>query len=203
VVADIVRHTPGFRIAGFLDDVQAARWGQSFTGAVILGGRNRLADLRREGIRYMTIGVGDNAARLRLSADAARAGFEFPVLRHPSAVVASDVIPGPGTVIVAGAVVNPGARIGAQVILNTGCGVDHDCEIGDGAHIGPGAHLGGWVAIGRGAWLGVGCAVMPRVRIGEGTVIGVGAAVVKDIPAGVVAYGVPARVMRTAQESPT
>ena len=35
-----------------------------------------------------------------------------------------------------------------------------------------------------------------RVTIGAGTFIGAGAVVVADLPAGVVAYGVPARVVR-------
>ena len=46
-------------------------------------------------------------------------------------------------------------------------------------------------------WLGGGVIVCPGVTIGAGTVVGAGAVVTKDLPAGVVAVGNPARVLRT------
>ena len=45
-------------------------------------------------------------------------------------------------------------------------------------------------------WLGTGVTVLKGVRIGKGSVIAAGAVVTKDIPAGVLAGGVPARVLR-------
>lgn len=47
-----------------------------------------------------------------------------------------------------------------------------------------------------GVWLGGGVIVLPGVTIGEGTVVGAGAVVTRDLPAGVVAAGNPARVLR-------
>jgi maltose O-acetyltransferase len=46
-------------------------------------------------------------------------------------------------------------------------------------------------------WLGGGVIVGPGVTIGDDVVVGSGAVVVKDLPAGVVAVGNPARVVRT------
>jgi acetyltransferase-like isoleucine patch superfamily enzyme len=46
-------------------------------------------------------------------------------------------------------------------------------------------------------WLGVNVTVLKGVRIGGGSVIGAGSVVATDIPAGVVAAGTPARVLRT------
>jgi maltose O-acetyltransferase len=45
-------------------------------------------------------------------------------------------------------------------------------------------------------WLGGGVIVCPGVTIGQDTVVGAGAVVTKDLPAGVVAVGVPARILR-------
>jgi acetyltransferase-like isoleucine patch superfamily enzyme len=45
------------------------------------------------------------------------------------------------------------------------------------------------------AWIGAHVTVLPGVRIGKGAVIGAGAVVTRDVPAGAVAHGVPARVM--------
>lgn len=52
------------------------------------------------------------------------------------------------------------------------------------------------ITIEDGAWLGGGVIVCPGVTIGENTVVGAGSVVVKDLPAGVLAVGNPARVVR-------
>ncbi|MFI2777951.1 sugar O-acetyltransferase [Streptomyces sp. ALB3] len=53
------------------------------------------------------------------------------------------------------------------------------------------------ITIGDNVWLGGGVIVCPGVTIGDDSVIGAGAVVTKDIPAGVVAVGSPARVVRS------
>ncbi len=52
------------------------------------------------------------------------------------------------------------------------------------------------VHIGARTWLGRGVVVLPGVSIGADTVVGAGSVVVHDLPAGVVAVGVPARVVK-------
>ena len=52
------------------------------------------------------------------------------------------------------------------------------------------------VTVADGVWLAAGALVCPGVSIGENTVVGAGAVVTRDLPAGVVAYGNPARVVR-------
>lgn len=62
----------------------------------------------------------------------------------------------------------------------------------------PGA-LDGTVApvrLRRGCYLGAGCLLLPGVTIGERAVVGAGAVVTRDVPAGKIALGVPARVVR-------
>ncbi len=50
------------------------------------------------------------------------------------------------------------------------------------------------VTLRRGCYLGAGCIVLPGVTVGERAVIGAGAVVTRDVPAGKIAVGVPARV---------
>ena len=54
--------------------------------------------------------------------------------------------------------------------------------------------------IGDNVWVGAGAVILPGVTIGEGSVIGAGAVVTQDIPANVVAAGVPCRVLRPITE---
>lgn len=51
------------------------------------------------------------------------------------------------------------------------------------------------VVLARGCYLGAGCMVLPGVTIGERAVVAAGAVVTRDVPAGAVVAGVPARVI--------
>jgi acetyltransferase-like isoleucine patch superfamily enzyme len=65
-------------------------------------------------------------------------------------------------------------------------------------------HVTSPVVIGNNVWLGSRAIVTRGVHIGDNAVIGAGAVVTKDVPANVVAVGVPARVVReVASDEPT
>lgn len=52
------------------------------------------------------------------------------------------------------------------------------------------------ITVGNNVWIGAGTIVLGGVSIGDNTVIGAGSVVTKDIPANVIAVGVPCRVLR-------
>lgn len=56
------------------------------------------------------------------------------------------------------------------------------------------------IYVGKNVWIGSGAQILPGVTIGDNTVIGAGSVVTGDIPANVVAYGVPCRVIREIGE---
>jgi acetyltransferase-like isoleucine patch superfamily enzyme len=58
------------------------------------------------------------------------------------------------------------------------------------------------IALDENVWLGTGAKVLDGVRIGRDVVVGAGAVVTEDLPDGVVAVGVPARVVRRREEDP-
>lgn len=196
VVADIIRLCDRYRIVGFLDDTRTDARQAEFCGAPLLGGREALPMLRARGVSHAILAFGNCAARVKLGALLREEGFELATAVHPAATVAGDVTLGGGTVVAAGAVINPAARIGENVIVNTLAGVDHESVLADGVHICPGTRLAGRVKVGEAAWVGIGSSVIEGVSIGAGSMIGAGSVVVGDIPERVLAYGVPARVMK-------
>ena len=195
-VADIVRLEGKYEIVGFLDDVNPRRRGEPFCGSTVLGGREQLGRLEEQGVHHLLFGFGNCQARLQLADTVRQQGFQLATAVHPRSILAGDVQVGAGSVIAAGCVVNPATSIGENVIINTCASVDHECRIEDGCHISPGVNLGGGVTVGKAAWIGIGATVKDHVLIGARSIIGLGAAVVADIPEDVVAYGVPARVVR-------
>lgn len=52
------------------------------------------------------------------------------------------------------------------------------------------------VHIGQNVWIGMNSTILPGVTISDNTIIGAGSVVSRDIPAGVIAYGNPCRVIR-------
>jgi len=56
------------------------------------------------------------------------------------------------------------------------------------------------IVVGNNVWIGAGSTIWGGVTIGDNTVIGAGSVVTKDIPANVIAVGVPCRVLREITE---
>ena len=76
-----------------------------------------------------------------------------------------------------------------------------DADIGAGANVGAGTITANWdgrvknrTLVGEKAFLGVDTMLVAPVEIGEGAKTGAGAVVTKDVPAGKLAVGVPARI---------
>jgi maltose O-acetyltransferase len=127
-----------------------------------------------------------------------------------------------------GVVVRPPFRCdyGTHISIGAGTFVNFDCLMLDVAPITIGANCqlatrvqlltpthpidpeprrAGWeaaepIVLGDNVWLGGGAVVCPGVSIGEDTVVGAGAVVTRHLPAGVVAVGTPARVLREIGE---
>lgn len=160
-------------------------------------------DVDALGADGFVVAIGDNAARAgaieRVRAE--RPGLALVSAIHPAAVVARDAVVGAGATLMAGAVVSNGCVIGEGVLMGTNSSIDHDSTIGDYGSLAPGATTGGNVHIGAFTAVGLGANVIHSLTIGAHTVIGAGAVVLDDVPDHVVAFGVPARVVRARAEA--
>jgi acyl-[acyl carrier protein]--UDP-N-acetylglucosamine O-acyltransferase len=83
--------------------------------------------------------------------------------------------------------------IGPRTWLMKHCHIGHDAQLGADCELAPGTVIGGHAILEDGVRCGIGVLVKPFVRVGEGARLGAGAVVVKDVPAGEVWVGNPAR----------
>jgi acetyltransferase-like isoleucine patch superfamily enzyme len=91
-----------------------------------------------------------------------------------------------------------GLTIGARCMIAGGTiivAATHRSDDGSRPLIDQGS-TGAGIEIGDDVWLGAGVRVLDGVRIGSGTIVGAGAVVTESLPEGVVAAGVPAKVIR-------
>lgn len=197
VVAETVLSAGLFSSIAFLDDrcTGPAQLPDQLGWPVIGPFHAALDSQIRQQFPAALVAIGNSAVRLQWLPSLAAAGFELPVVLHPTACLSPSAQIGAGSVVLAQAVIQAQVVIGSGSILNTGCSVDHDAQLGDGVHICPGARLAGEVSVGDRSWIGIGSSVIEQIRIGVDVTVGAGAAVVRDLPDGVTALGVPARVM--------
>jgi sugar O-acyltransferase (sialic acid O-acetyltransferase NeuD family) len=128
-------------------------------------------------------------------------GAELITVIHPTAVVSRAARLGTGIALLAGSTVAAGAQLGDGVLLNTASSADHDCQLGAFSSLAPGARLGGKSVLEEGASICMGALVREATRVGAWSVVGAGATVLHDVPSTVVAYGTPARVIRTRKRN--
>ena len=184
VVADIARAC-GYKEIIFLDDAYST----------LTEGKVSDFEKYKEEASFV-VAIGNSKIREKIQNQLLDYGCQIATLKHPSAVIGSNVLFGIGTVVMPGVVINNGSRIGDGVILNTACSVDHDNVIGDYCHVSVGAHLAGTVKVEEHTWVGAGAVVSNNLNVCKECMIGVGAVVVEDIEESGTYVGVPARLLK-------
>jgi UDP-perosamine 4-acetyltransferase len=200
VVIELLTASGAYRIVGLTDADPSPR---RLLGFEVLGGDDILPRLRAEGVAHAFVALGDNALRQKAALKARGLGFALVNAVSPTASLSPSAHMGVGVAVMAGAVINACGAVGDFAIVNSGAVVDHDAVLGEACHIGPGCALAGCVTIGPRAFLGVGVSVTPNITIGQDTIVGAGACVTADLPAGILALGVPARAVRSLAPAST
>lgn len=181
---------------GDLPMAERARKGLAFALGTLLAPRY-LREATQLGPRARTVGKPCvvNDGTMRLGADLLVTSTFSPVELVAQAgahlVIGDSVLLNYGTSIRAASRVTLGSRIlvGPQCIID-----DTDLTAEGGVFASP-------ITIGSGVWLAGRVTVLPGTTIGDGTVITAGSIVSGDIPAGVIAGGVPARIIRVLDDT--
>jgi sugar O-acyltransferase (sialic acid O-acetyltransferase NeuD family) len=181
-------------ILGFLDDRPGYK-GQMINGYPTLGGRELIPKLVSRTETYFFNNVNGTRANCQQVINLLLShNCQIPSLIHPS-VDLSYVKVGSGCFIPEGCFISTNVIIGNYVALRSGCVISHDVTVEDFVLLGPGATIGGRASLKKGCLIGAGATVKLETVVGEFSTIGAGAAVTRDIPPGVTAVGVPARII--------
>jgi acetyltransferase-like isoleucine patch superfamily enzyme len=84
-------------------------------------------------------------------------------------------------------------RIGDFVKVNSAANLMHDSVVGDFTTIAPNAVILGRVSLRAGCYVGANATLLPGIEVGAEAVVGAGAVVTRDVAAGAVVTGNPAR----------
>ncbi len=115
---------------------------------------------------------------------------------HPKTDIAETLSLKNGIFCSAGVVISPFTSIGNLVTINRNVSIGHHTNISDFCTLNPGSNIAGFCNIGKDVTIGMGANIIEGVKIGHNTIIGAGSLVTRDLPENVVAYGVPARIIR-------
>lgn len=185
-----------WRVVGFLDD--GVTPGTVVAGVEVVGGLKDAA--RFPECRFVnSIGAERSYARRpEILAATGLAADRWETLVHPGAHVSPRARIGRGAYVCAGAVLASNVTVGDQATIHPGCVLGHDSAVGEYSIVAPGATLSGFVKVARCAYVGARAVVRQGLAVGEKALVGMGAVVVKDVAAGVVVVGSPARELRRA-----
>lgn len=127
---------------------------------------------------------------------------------EPGAVIRDKVIIHKNAVIMMGAVINIGAEVGENTMIDMNAVLGARATVGSSCHIGAGAVLAGVleppsaspVIVEDHVLVGANAVLLEGVRIGKGAVVAAGSVVTKDVEAGTVVAGIPARMIKRVED---
>ena len=188
---------PSWEVIGLLDD---GRVGTSLAGIPVVG---ELRSAKKFDSCWFLNAIGSDRSFRRRTEVVAATGLtpeRFATLIHPRATVSTRCKLGYGICLQAGACLAGHVNVGNHVWLAPGTIIGHDTTIADHAVVAPGAVISGGCRLAEACYVGAAAAIRQQVRIGAGALVGLGAVVVRDVPAGLVVVGNPARPLVRADE---
>jgi len=156
-------------------------------------------DIKKYSKLNITVAIGNNKLRrevvLRLKNF--NPSLVFPNLVHPSSIISNSCSLGEGVIVHPLSHLGAKSLIGDHAIINSCVTIEHNSALGNFVSIAPGVIGGGNVRIGNYSQICLGSKIIDNVEVGENSILGANSLLNRNLPSNVVAYGTPARVIRS------
>lgn len=152
-------------------------------------------------LKFISIAIADPNVRAKLTEKCEEANISIISLQGSNVVIMDEVNIGDGAILCPFSSITSNVSIGKSFHSNIYSYVAHDCVIGNFVTFAPRVHCNGNVHIEDFAYIGTGAIIKQGTPdkpliIGEGAIVGMGAVVTKDVAAGSVVIGNPARPLQ-------
>ena len=176
-----------WQLVGFLDDIAS---GEPLPGVPVM---STIKNFKAGENEWVVMGVGTPTSKMAVHEMLCALGAKFITYLHPSAIISASASLGDGCVLCPGALVSHRALLGACVTLNAYATVGHNAVVGACSTVSSHVDITGGVVIGQAVLLGSHASVLPGVQVGDRATIGAGSVAVRNVGAGAVVFGVPAK----------
>lgn len=184
-----------WELLGFID-ANKSKHGTECCGVKVLGGTDVLREIPDAFVLAVPGSPANYSIRSEIIKNLDLEESRFATIIHPSVCIARDARIGCNTSIMPNVVISCGVTIGSHCVILPNTVVSHDSVVGDYCCIGSNVSISGTVRLGANCYIGSGTKLREDISIGAGTLVGLGSNVLSDLPAGVIAVGSPAKVIR-------